>query len=479
MKIVVIGAGPGGLAAAWNLVKDGHQVIVLERENNIGGAAATFERDGFRYDLGPHNLHPNRKSIIRFFDRTLGSRLHELKDPKIQVFFRGRRFKYPLTAQLFSVLPIFTTLLCVVSFLWQRILHFAGYTKDDGSYKTWVTNRFGRKFYDIFFGPYTEKTWGFPASQLSDIVAIKRIPVKQLSDLIKSLLFKTNPHDPKHSQTHSKMVNVYPKTGVGEVSEFFASELTAHGGEIIKGCLVDRIDVAGNYVTGVSYTQQGQPRYIDFKTDGGPEQWTVISTAAINDLILMMNGDVPEPVVSSAKGLDYSSMVFLYLKVNKPDIFGNHLLYFSDKEFPFNRVYDIGLFSRDMVPEGKNAICLEFSCTLGDATWNASPETIYEMAIAPLEKHDLLKRSEILGYHTHRLKNAYPRFRKDYQVKLRTIIDYVEQVVNLETFGRQGLFSYSNVDDVVWMAFQITEHLRYRDRFPLPMEEIIPEYIDF
>ena len=101
------------------------------------------------------------------------------------------------------------------------------------------------------------------------------------------------------------------------------------------------------------------------------------------------------------------------------------------------------------------------------------------MAIAPLEKHGLLKRSEIIGYHTHRLKNAYPRFRKDYQVKLRTIIDYVEQVVNLETFGRQGLFSYSNVDDVVWMAFQITEHLRYRDRFPLPMEEIIPEYIDF
>jgi len=480
MNIIIIGAGPGGLAAAWNLIQDGHRVIVLEKEDYTGGAASTFEKDGFRYDLGPHNLHPNRKSIIQFFHKILGNRLVPLVNPRLEVFFRGRRYKYPLTSQIFSALPIFTSFLCGISFFWQRILLFLGLaTREDGSYKTWVTNRFGKRFYDIFFGPYTEKTWGFPASELSDIVAIKRIPVKQLSDLIRSLIFKTNPHDPKHSQTHKDMVNVYPKSGVGEVSDFFVREIKKHGGEILTGCTVDGITLEGKWATGIHYSQNGERKYIDFRQGAGVKDWTIISTAAVNELILMAQGDVPEDVVQAARGLDFASMVFLYLNINKPDVFGNHLYYFSDDEFPFNRIYDVGLFSRDMVPPGKNALCLEFTCTFNDKIWNAPLDQIFEMAITPLEKNNLLKRTDVEGFHFRHLSHAYPRFRTGYQKKLRLIFNYLETVINLETFGRQGLFSYSNVDDVIWMAFQITEHVQYRDRFPLALEEIIPEYMDF
>ena len=480
MNIVIVGAGPGGLAAAWNLIQDGHRVIVLEKEDYIGGAASTFEKDGFRYDLGPHNLHPNRQSIIQFLCNSLGNRFVTLVDPRIEVFFRGRRFKYPLTSQIFSSLPIITSFLCGISFMRQRLLLFLGMAiREDGSYKTWVTNRFGKRFYDIFFGPYTEKTWGFPASDLSDIVAIKRIPVNQLSDLIKSLIFKTNPHNPKHSQTHANMVNIYPKSGVGEVSDYFVADIQKFGGEIHIGCCVDGITLEGKWVTGIQYSQNGQCKHIDFRQEGGVEDWTIISTAAVNELMLMAKGDVPEDVVQAARGLDFSSMVFLYLNINMPDVFGNHLYYFSEDEFPFNRIYDVGLFSRDMVPPGKNALCLEFTCTYNDEIWNAPLDQIFEMAIKPLEKHALLKRTDVESYHFRHLTHAYPRFRKEYQKKLRIIFNYLETVINLETFGRQGLFSYSNVDDVIWMAFQITEHLRYRDRFPLPIEEILPEYVDF
>jgi protoporphyrinogen oxidase len=480
MNIVIVGAGPGGLAAAWNAVQDGHHVIVLEKEEYHGGAASTFEKGGFRYDLGPHNFHPSRKSIIKFVRTNFQERLLTLDNPQVKIYFLGKDYNYPLGPQIFHVLPFFTTFLCGVSFMWQRLLLFLGLaTPEDGSYKVWVTNRFGKKFYDIFFGPYTEKTWGFPATELSDTVAIKRIPVKGLSDLIRSLVFNTNPHDPKHSQTHEDMVNVYPKTGIGEISDFFVNEIKKFGGKIFTGCNVNGIAMEGKRVAGIHYSQGGQNKYIDFHQEGGLEDWAVISTAPITELLLMTQANLPVEVIEAARGLDYSSMVLLYLDINKPDVFGNHLYYFTEDEFPFNRVYDVGLFSRDMVPPGKNAICLEFSCTYKDDIWNSQLDQIFNLAITPLEKHGLLKRTDIESYHTRHLQYAYPRFRVGYKEKLRTIFNYIETVENLDTIGRQGLFSYANVDDVMWMAFQITKHLCYKDRLYLPLEELLPEYIDY
>jgi phytoene desaturase len=55
-RIVVIGAGLGGLAAAARLQALGHDVTVCERSPSIGGKLGTYERDGFRFDTGPSLL---------------------------------------------------------------------------------------------------------------------------------------------------------------------------------------------------------------------------------------------------------------------------------------------------------------------------------------------------------------------------------------------------------------------------------------
>lgn len=53
MRVLVIGAGLGGLSAAAHLVGNGHDVTVLERDERPGGRAGILERDGFRLDNGP------------------------------------------------------------------------------------------------------------------------------------------------------------------------------------------------------------------------------------------------------------------------------------------------------------------------------------------------------------------------------------------------------------------------------------------
>jgi len=52
-KVVVIGAGPGGLAAAILLARSGVEVTVLEKRSTVGGRTSTIEREGFKFDTGP------------------------------------------------------------------------------------------------------------------------------------------------------------------------------------------------------------------------------------------------------------------------------------------------------------------------------------------------------------------------------------------------------------------------------------------
>jgi len=478
MNVAILGAGPGGLCAAWNLVKDGHRVVVLEKEPVCGGQSITFERDGYRYDLGPHNIHSQRASILQFLSANLGERLTELRPRGAQIYFRNRRINYPMmgTQVLKSLSPI-TSVACALSFFVSRLRSLlVPVFQDDGTYETWIVNRFGRRFYDIFFGPYSRKAWGIPPADLSDVVAKKRIAVHSLSELIKSVFVK---QETFHPENYRLIRNLYPVSGVGEVSDFFATGVRAGGGEIRTGCTVERIVVDGGWVRGIAYRENGQSRFMDFGATGSPQDWHVYSTLPINEMILMLEGKVPDEAREAARGLDFTSQVFLYLNTKSPDVFNLEIFYFSEEEFPFNRVYDVGLFSRAMVPPGRNAVCLEMTCDYGDETWRMDADAVFERCMLPLERHGLLRRDQIESYHIRRLRHSYPRFRVGYQTKLRTIFDYLETVTNLDTFGRLGLFAYANIDDVMWMAFELTKHLRYRDRIPRLPEELLPDYIDF
>ena len=52
-KIIVIGSGFGGIAAALRLKSKGHDVTLIEKQNDLGGRARVFKKDGYTYDAGP------------------------------------------------------------------------------------------------------------------------------------------------------------------------------------------------------------------------------------------------------------------------------------------------------------------------------------------------------------------------------------------------------------------------------------------
>jgi len=317
--------------------------------------------------------------------------------------------------------------------------------------------------------------FGSPAKPLMEARRIEAA-IRNLPELIHAILFKQEQYHPENPRL---IRNLYPRQGIGTITELFTKDIRNRGGEIHTGSAVQNIVLRGRQIIKIIYTEKNKRATLDLNSDSGGKNWLVLSTIPINEMILMLEGDIPEQVRNAAGGLDFTAEVFLYLNLNTQDGFRVPLFYFSENEFPFNRVYDVGLFSRAMVPVGKNALCLEITCTHGDDIWNIDQNTLYERCMTPLEKHGLLHRANVEDYHVRRLSHAYPRFRVGYQQKLRILFDYLAKIPNLMTFGRQGLFSYANIDDAIWMGFQVVKELPYRDRISLPIEKMLPDYIDF
>ena len=472
LKIIVLGAGPSGLSAAWHLVRKGHQVLILEKEPVWGGQSITFERGGFKYDLGPHNIHSQRKEIIDFLSNALG---HDFKQHEIrpQIYFHGKRINYPLMGiDVLKSLDPLTIINCALSFFraYFTSLHKKN-RSNSGSYETWIINRFGHKLYTIFFAPYTEKVWKIPPRDISDIVAKKRIAISGFIALARSLLLKKQY---AHPENPGAIDSFYPRCGIGSIANFFAKEIIAEGGLIETNAHVQRIVTDQNRITQIHYCNDGESKCIDLTDGTQASPCMVLSTIPVNELITMLNGNVPENAKTAAKGLDFTSEIFLYLNVKRRDVFGVPLLYFSEPEFPFNRIYDVGMFSNKMVPPGRNALCLEISCDPGDNLLTQDDTTLFNKCIIPLEKHGLITRDEIEGYHTRQLTHAYPRFRIGYEKKRHTILNYIDTVSNLFSFGREGLFTYANIDDAIWMGCQTARNIHR----PELMRSALQDFLD-
>lgn len=468
-KPVILGAGPAGLCIGWDLTLDGIPVTILEKSNEVGGLSITFNDDGYLLDLGPHNIHTVYSDIITFLRKILGNDLYQ-HNPQVKIFFREHLVSYPLKGiYVFKALPITTVIPASLSFLWARTKMFLRNPEKDDSFEDWIKNRFGRILYNYYFGPYAQKAWKVESSEISNYVAKKRVPILSLTDYIRGI-FKKQPKN-FHSEDWSQINHYYPRKGVGQITEFLSKGIIDNNGMIKKNVKIVSINGNKNRVESVTYEKDGFT-YTD-ETD------FLFSTIPINDFIGLLNINLPEDVKAAAKGLDYCSEVLLYIKTKRGNIFETPLTYFSDPHIRFNRVYEVGAFSSDCVPPGKSALCIEYTCNIDDEIWSAQPEELFNNAMDIFEHYGMLKHNEVEGFLIKKITHAYPRFRIGFEEKLKKILDYLSTIENVITLGRQGLFCYANVDDVLHMGFRVVEMLNTIQRKGIDYYELFPKYVEF
>jgi len=446
---VVIGAGPAGLTAAHDLTKHGLPVRVFEAEGVVGGISQTVERDGWRFDIGGHRFFTKVAAVERLWHEILPDEDFLLRPRMSRIHYRGKLFDYPLKAgNALSGLGLVEAVRCVSSYAWARV----NPPKDQSHLDAWVTARFGKRLFSIFFKTYTEKVWGMSTAELPADWAAQRIKNLSLMGAIKNAVL------PRRNQKEiTSLIEEfqYPKYGPGMMWERCTEQVRARGGTVELGTSVDRVSwEPGRGAVAVTVTGP------DGESTRVPADH-VVSSTPISALVRAMDPPAPAEVLAAADDLRYRDFLTVALVVPQEAGFPDNWIYIHTPGVRVGRIQNFGSWSPFLVKDGRTCLGLEYFVNEGDELWSASDEELVALASAELERLGLLGPGIVEVGYVVRMPKAYPVYDDRYQQNLEVIRAWLaENVPNVHPVGRNGMHRYNNQDHSMMTALLTAENIR-------------------
>ena len=431
--LIVIGAGPAGLTAALEATRCGMSPLVLEQGERVGGISRTEVCQNYRFDIGGHRFFTKVSEIQQLWDESLGSDFR--LTPRLSRIFHDHKFyRYPLdiweTLKNLGPLQSFAAIWSFIAARCRRRLH-------EVTFKDWVTNRFGRRLYEIFFKSYTEKVWGIPCDEIQAEWAAQRIKDLSLGVIIRQALLPTTLKNGPKSLIERFY---YPKLGPGMMWERLQERVEHNGGTVHTRQEVVEIN-----------HESGRVISVVLRCDGG-EAVTVpmhqlISTMALDDLILRMRPEPPTNVVQAAQSLRYRDFILVGLVLQKPLLFSDNWIYIHSPYVQVGRIQNFGNWSTDMVPDPEtSSLGMEYFCNRGDTTWTMPDDALVQLAAKEIETLGLARSADVKWGTVIRQPKAYPVYDADYRRHLDTIRAWLSTLENFQTIGRNGQHRYNNLD---------------------------------
>jgi len=441
---VVMGAGPAGLTAAYELMRHGNTMTVIEKDPHyVGGISRTVERHGYRFDIGGHRFFSKSQEIEDLWTEILGDELRTCGRLS-RIYYKGKYFDYPLRATnaLLNLGPV-ETLRCMTSYVWARIRP----VQDPKTLEEWVSNQFGHRLFSIFFKTYTEKVWGMSTKELSADWAAQRIKGLNLMEAIKNALF------PHQSRGRGDVIKTlidqfrYPRLGPGQMWERVKQLLEASHNHVALGAEVVEVRHDDGYVRSILVRDaSGATREVPGSH--------FISTLPIRDLIARMQPALPADVRQAANSLKYRDFLTIAVVVNREQVFPDNWIYIHDPLALVGRIQNFKNWSPDMVPDpATTCLGMEYFCFEGDGLWGATDEELVSLARRELALLGMCKPEEVLWGVVVRQPKAYPVYDDTYKQHLAMIATYLAaHLPNLQLVGRNGMHHYNNQDHSMMTA---------------------------
>jgi len=446
-RTVVIGAGPAGLTAAYLLSKRGYPVTVLEADDIVGGISRTAQYKGYRFDIGGHRFFTKIKPVEDLWYEILGEDF--ISVPRLsRIHYDGKFFDYPLKAMnALRGLGLWNAVTIVLSYLrWHWWPHPV-----EENFEQWVTNRFGKKLYSIFFKTYTEKVWGIPCTEIRAEWAAQRIQGLSLAKAILSAAAIN-----KRSTKIKTLINEfqYPRLGPGQMWETCADRIREMGNEVRLRHYAHAIELEDERAVAVrAKTDQGEVRF--------PCEH-VINTSAVRSLVRALEPAAPEPVRAAAEGLKYRDFLVVALMLKAEDLFPDNWIYIHTPGVKVGRIQNFNNWSKAMVPvPGHTCLGLEYFCFKGDGLWEARDEDLVALATKEFLSLGLAKPDvEVVDGAVIRMPKAYPIYDSGYRGYLEVIRSHIDAIPNLHTVGRNGMHKYNNADHSMLTAMFALENMQ-------------------
>jgi protoporphyrinogen oxidase len=444
---VVIGGGPAGLTAAVELCRLNVPVTVLEKDKLVGGIARTESYKGYRFDIGGHRFFTKIGEVEKFWYDILGAEF--ITRPRIsRIFYQGKFFDYPLKAfNALSNLGLLTSLEVVLSYGYSKLFPY----KTEDTFEEWVSNRFGKKLYRIFFKTYTEKVWGIPCSEIRAEFAAQRIKGLSLPVAVWNALF--GPRQGKEVIKTLIEQFQYPRLGPGQMWETAMTFVQQHGGQVCLERDVVKVRHANGRVTNV--VVRG-PDGAEATLAGD----AFINSMPISELIQKLDPPAPEAVRKAAAGLTYRDFLSVVLIIQQPDLFPDNWIYIHEPGVRVGRIQNFKNWSPDMVPDpSMTALGLEYFCNEGDDLWERDDAALVALGRKEIDQIGLARAADVVDGTVVRQLKAYPVYNGTYAGYLATLKDYLGGFSNLETVGRNGLHKYNNQDHSMLTAMLAVRNL--------------------
>ena len=444
---VVIGGGPAGLTAAVELCRRSVPVTVLEKDKLVGGIARTEAYKGYRFDIGGHRFFTKIGEVEQFWHDILGAEF--ITRPRIsRIFYQGKFFDYPLKAfNALSNLGLLTSLEVVLSYGYSQLFPY----KQEDTFEEWVSNRFGKKLYRIFFKTYTEKVWGIPCSEIRAEFAAQRIKGLSLPVAVWNALF--GPRQGKEVIKTLIEQFQYPRLGPGQMWEMAMEFVRQHGGQVCLERDVVQVRHANGRVTGV----------VVRGPDGAEETLAgeaFVNSMPISELIQKLDPPAPEAVRQAAAGLTYRDFLSVVLIIQQPDLFPDNWIYVHEPGVRVGRIQNFKNWSPDMVPDQRmTALGLEYFCNEGDDLWQMDDAALVALGRQEIDQIGLARAADVVDGTVVRQRKAYPVYNGTYAGYLATLKDYLAGFRNLQTVGRNGLHKYNNQDHSMLTAMLAVRNL--------------------
>ena len=427
--IAILGAGPAGLSAAYELTKRGVRPLVFEKTDQVGGIARTESYKGYLFDIGGHRFFTKIERINRLWQEMLGESL--LNVPRMsRIYYQGRFYTYPIAVRnALSNLGVTESLLILTSYVAAQIRP----CPEENTFEQWVSNRFGRRLYEKFFQTYTEKVWGIPCTSIRADWAAQRIKGLSLMAALANALLG--------NQKAKSLINefLYPARGPGMMWQRFQEEVEAGGGQIVLNSEAFGLRRNDRSIAAVTLIEKGEKREIPVGH--------VISSIPITKLVTMIEPEVPDEVIRAAAKLAYRGLILVGLIVDKKDLFPDQWIYVHNPDVRVGRIQNFKNWSAEMVPDPwKTSIGLEYFCTEGDEIWKMPDGELIEFGSRELSELGLAELDDVVDGFVVRQPAAYPVYGPEYAKHLKVIRDFLEPFHNLQTIGRNGMHRYNNMD---------------------------------
>lgn len=485
-KVIIIGAGPAGLTAGYELLDKSkeYDVVILEESNCIGGISKTVQYKGNRMDIGGHRFFSKVPEVMDFWmkmmplqgsdaydDKVLGREKHLEDggpDPEVEdrvmlvrnrvsrIYYLKKFFDYPISLKLqtFTNMGMIRTIQSGSSYLKSMIIK-----KEETSLENFYINRFGKKLYSMFFEKYTEKLWGRHPSEISADWGSQRVKGLSIVAVLKDML-----HINKKKETSLIEEFIYPKYGPGQLWETVAHEFEKLGGKVLYNHGVESINYENNKIVSVVCNIKGEKEEI--KGD------IFISSMPLKSLVLGMNGKLPKDIKRIAEGLPYRDFVTVGLLVKKlnlknttkmktlNNIIPDCWIYIQESDVKIGRIQIFNNWSPYMVkqPEDTVWLGLEYFCNEGDEFWEKTDKECIAFATDELVKMGIINKEDVIDAHREKIKKAYPAYFDTYE-EIDKLIEYINKYDNLYCVGRNGQHRYNNMDHSMVTSFETVKNI--------------------